>query len=248
MLSGVVLEGGGVMASGLEEFSVCNSLIHDCNIAVYAKNVDYLFLGDREATAQTLLAARCVQLLQAEDASNVLVSNVMVQDVGGVFFVGPCSIFEASNISVVDCGRLGIVSAASPAHLSGCSIACALPHLETRGHGARYSMVSLRNESSFPVSDIPVMSMPLVNPKKLSFQPDPLGKRQRIEVERSDLDLIKQQCRAESLDSPPSPRRVFSPSTSSSPRRVGPLWSRRARHRPSLPSSTRGPPCPERFT
>lgn len=194
MLSGVVLEGGGVIASKLEEFTVCNSLIHDCSIAIYVHDVEYLFVGDRDAVSQTLIANRCSQCIQAESVGSVMVSNVMVQDVGGVFLVGPCSIFEVSNVSVLDCGRFGVVNAASPVILSSCSISCVYPALETRGHGARYSLVSMRPESTYPIQNIPVMGMPLINTKKLSFQPDPLVKRQRIEVEKSDLDAIKKHC------------------------------------------------------
>jgi len=200
----VVLEGGGVQALNLEEFAVCNSLIHSCNVAVCARKIDYLFVGDRDSIAQTLLAVRCVQGLQAEEIGSVTVANVMMQAIGGVFTVSSCSMFEVSNVSIVDCGRFGIVNCASPVQLSSCSVSCTFPNLETRGHGARYSMVSLRGDSAYPIADIPISSLPVQSLARLSFQPDPLVKRQRMDVEISDLDLIKKMHAEGSLDPAPA--------------------------------------------
>lgn len=165
-------------------------MIHDCNIAVYAKKIDYFFLGDRDATAQTLLSSRCTQCFQGEDLGSCNISNIMVQDVGGVLLVGPCSLFEMCNVSIVDCGRMGVVSCASPVQLSGCSITCKLPYLETTGHGMRLSMVSISTQSNFPIQDIPVLCTPVMKCHNLSFQPDHLAKRQRIEVPRANFDSI----------------------------------------------------------
>lgn len=181
-----------------------NSLIHDCNVAVYAKKVDYLFVGDRDAPSQTLLAASCVQAVQAEEVGSLTVANIMFQDVGGVFFVGPCSMMEVNNVSVLDCGRLGVAHCASPVTLASCSISCLFPNLETRGHGARYSMVSLRSDSSFSISDVPVLCMPMTAPVKLSFQPDPLVKRQRIQIDVSDYALIKKMYKEEGKEGLPA--------------------------------------------
>lgn len=175
----------------MEEFAVVNSLIHDCGVGLYCKKVDYLFVGDRDAVSQTFFSARCVQAVQAEDIGSLTVSNVMFQDVGAVFSVGPCSMMEVSNISVLDCGRLGSVHCASPVILSSCSISCVFPNLDTRSHGLRYSMVSVRSDSAFPISDVPVLCMPVQKPVSLSFQPDPLVKRQRMQVDASDFELIR---------------------------------------------------------